>query len=297
MRTRHAGADRRDRRRDAARGARGRPVGGLESGRRVPGGRSRSSGRTPGSSIPIGKVLYESEGWFSEPPRGSRRERRRLHEPPDSSPTTAASVEMVDRAGKRTKLAGDFSTEGGLAWSPDGREVWFTAAETGRQPLALRGHTRRIAPHSRARDRKPDAPGRLPRRPRAHRARRAALGNPGLGSGRRQGTRPLVARLVVGVATSRRTARSSCSARRGRAAAPNYSAYSRRMDGSPPVRLGDGNPYVDLAGREVGALAVGQRERAGDSSAADGSRRGPPDPGRRPLGSGRQLATRRQAAS
>ena len=40
-------------------------------------------------------------------------------------------VVVVDRKGVRTTLSSDWSSSQGLAWSPDGREVWFTASKVG----------------------------------------------------------------------------------------------------------------------------------------------------------------------
>ena len=40
------------------------------------------------------------------------------------------TVAMIDLSGRKTTLAGPFSSLQGLAWSPDGSEVWFTAART-----------------------------------------------------------------------------------------------------------------------------------------------------------------------
>src|SRR6185436_9512433 len=41
------------------------------------------------------------------------------------------SIAAVDRAGKKRIVSKPFATAQGLAWSPDGSEVWFTAAEVG----------------------------------------------------------------------------------------------------------------------------------------------------------------------
>ena len=46
-------------------------------------------------------------------------------------------VAVVDRNGKRTVLSHDWFAEDGLAWSPDGKEVWFTATKSGGMRLAL----------------------------------------------------------------------------------------------------------------------------------------------------------------
>src|SRR5208282_1152554 len=39
------------------------------------------------------------------------------------------SIAMVDRAGKKTTLSGDFSSARGLAWAPSGKEIWYTASK------------------------------------------------------------------------------------------------------------------------------------------------------------------------
>ncbi len=79
---------------------------------------------------PIGKVVYETSGWVGH-----------LRVSPDGNsvafidhPTPnddGGSVAAVDRAGKKRSLSMPFATAQGLAWSPDGSEVWFTAAEIG----------------------------------------------------------------------------------------------------------------------------------------------------------------------
>ncbi|HEV2715842.1 MAG TPA: hypothetical protein VGU64_11310, partial [Terriglobales bacterium] len=43
----------------------------------------------------------------------------------------SGSLVVVDLAGKRKTLAGEWSTIQGLAWSADGTEVWFTASKSG----------------------------------------------------------------------------------------------------------------------------------------------------------------------
>ena len=41
------------------------------------------------------------------------------------------SVMLVDSNGQRKKLTGDWAGEDGLAWSPAGNEIWFTASKSG----------------------------------------------------------------------------------------------------------------------------------------------------------------------
>ena len=40
-------------------------------------------------------------------------------------------VKVVDRAGNVKTLTSDWESEGGIAWRPDGKEIWFTAIEKG----------------------------------------------------------------------------------------------------------------------------------------------------------------------
>src|SRR4029078_11436042 len=43
----------------------------------------------------------------------------------------AGCVCLMALAGNKTTLTGKWAREGGLAWSPKGDEVWFTATEAG----------------------------------------------------------------------------------------------------------------------------------------------------------------------
>src|SRR5262249_19614408 len=40
-------------------------------------------------------------------------------------------ISLIDRAGKRTVLSEGWSSAQGIAWSPDGNEIWFTASDAG----------------------------------------------------------------------------------------------------------------------------------------------------------------------
>ncbi len=79
---------------------------------------------------PIGDVLYETTGWISSP-RLSRDGKRIafLHHPGIGD--NRGQVGLVDLRGRSTMLTDPFSSSGGLAWSPSGEEIWFTAGRTG----------------------------------------------------------------------------------------------------------------------------------------------------------------------
>ncbi len=80
--------------------------------------------------FPIGKPLHDTTGWIGHPRVSPRGDRIAFIDHPlfndDGGP-----VAVVDRAGKKTTLSGNFASARGLAWSPDGSEVWFTAAQVG----------------------------------------------------------------------------------------------------------------------------------------------------------------------
>jgi len=79
---------------------------------------------------PIGKVLYESAGWISNlrfSPKGDRLAFIDHNLLGDDGGT----VSVVDLSGKKSDLTQRWASAFGLAWSPSGDEVWFTATATG----------------------------------------------------------------------------------------------------------------------------------------------------------------------
>ena len=80
--------------------------------------------------FPLGHVLYETPGWISHPrvsPKGDQIAFLDHAIYPDDRGT----VSIVDLAGRKRILSTGWETEQGLAWSPDGNEVWFSAAQAG----------------------------------------------------------------------------------------------------------------------------------------------------------------------
>ncbi len=84
------------------------------------GGRSRLE-------FPLGKTLYEAGGWISLARFSPRGDRIAFIDHPQRG-DNVGSLCMVDLAGKKTTL--DPRGGGGVAWSPDGREVWASAGGT-----------------------------------------------------------------------------------------------------------------------------------------------------------------------
>jgi Tol biopolymer transport system component/predicted Ser/Thr protein kinase len=80
---------------------------------------------------PIGKVLYETTGgWISYPRVGPKGDYVAFIDHPNQG-DDGGSVTVVDLSGNKKKLTRDWYGTGGLAWSSNGEEVWFTASELG----------------------------------------------------------------------------------------------------------------------------------------------------------------------
>lgn len=79
---------------------------------------------------PIGKVLYETEGYISNPRVSPKGDAVAFLDHPVSG-DSRGSVMVVDSSGKKKKLSEDWAGEDGLAWSAIGDEIWFTATKAG----------------------------------------------------------------------------------------------------------------------------------------------------------------------
>ena len=80
--------------------------------------------------FPIGKVLYETVGWISHPRISPQGDRIAFIDHPIPG-DDGGSIAMVDLAGIKQTLTSGWNSVQGLAWSANGEEIWFTAAEVG----------------------------------------------------------------------------------------------------------------------------------------------------------------------
>lgn len=205
--------------------------------------------------LPAGTALFESSGYLSDLRVSPGGDHLAFVEHPIRYDDRGAAV-IVDRRGRRVITSEPFETIDGLAWSPDGREILFSAqAGTGLNSLAVRtlslgGRSRPVL----------SSAGRL----RIHDIAR---------DGRWLVTRDdwrieMVAR-APGEAAERDLSWLDCGIQpllspdgrtllfldQSEAAGPRYAVYMRRTDGSPGVRLGEGSSH-DLSpdGRHVLAI-------------------------------------------
>ena len=75
---------------------------------------------------PIGKVLYEAAGWITYPRLSPKGDRIAFLDHPTLGEDDG-SVALVDLNGHKTILSSGWKNLKGLAWSPGGDEVWFSA--------------------------------------------------------------------------------------------------------------------------------------------------------------------------
>jgi eukaryotic-like serine/threonine-protein kinase len=80
--------------------------------------------------FPLGKVLYEADGWMGNPRVRPDGKTIAFVDHPQAGDDGGA-VTVIDLAGKKTILSDGWDSLQGLAWSPDSSEIWFTATRTG----------------------------------------------------------------------------------------------------------------------------------------------------------------------
>ena len=148
-------------------------------------------------------------------------------------------VVLFDREGRRRVLSEGWASLNGLAWSADGREVWFTATRVGADcalhAVDLEGHVRTLVPAlGRLVLHDVFADGRvlLERTTLKSEVRFRAAGE--------RGERDLSWLDLPRVAQLSADARSILFYESGEGGGPVYASYLRSTDGAVPVRLGTG---------------------------------------------------------
>jgi len=206
-----------------------------------PDGKSLALVRAPGwryrLEYPAGKILYETAGWVSHPRVSPRGDAVAFLDHPQFG-DDAGSVALIDRNGKKTMLSEGWSSAQGLAWSPSGEEVWFSATEAGsaRALYAVtRAGRRRLVAKS---------PGVLTLEDISEDGRALLdhandrLGLIGLGADSK--TRNLSWLDWSRAPILSQDGGTLVFTEEGEGGGPGYSVYLRKPDGSPAVRLGEG---------------------------------------------------------
>ncbi|HEY1251112.1 MAG TPA: protein kinase [Thermoanaerobaculia bacterium] len=203
--------------------------------------------------FPPGKVLYETTGWIGNPRFSPGGDRIAFLDHPITN-DDGGTVAIVDLAGKKTTISPEYATAVGLAWSPDGSEVWYTAAEVGGNralfAATTAGKTRILARvsgnltlHDVARD------GRILM---DHDTNQVGIVGRAAGSAKDVDLTWLDWSLLNDISTDGRFVAFT---ETGEGGGKGYSVYIRGLDGSPAVRLGEGNAQsISPDGKSVLAL-------------------------------------------
>ena len=97
--------------------------------------------------FPLGHVLYETAGWISHARISPKRDQVAFLDHP-IYPDDKGVVSIVDLEGHKRVVSADWGSVEGLAWSADGTEIWFSAAQAGTErhiyAVDLLGHQRLI---------------------------------------------------------------------------------------------------------------------------------------------------------
>jgi serine/threonine protein kinase/WD40 repeat protein len=188
--------------------------------------------------FPIGKVLYETTGYVSDARLSPKGDSIAFMDHPYSQ-DDSGTVALLDLTGKKTTLTSRWNKEGGLAWSPSGDEIWFTATDTGANQslyaVTLSGKVRvviRVPGGIKLQD--------VARNGRVLLARGASrVGTLGLlrGDSRERDLSWLDYSFVADISPDGQTLLFD---EEGEAGGANYTVYIRKADRSPVVKLGEG---------------------------------------------------------
>jgi hypothetical protein len=200
---------------------------------------ARAQGGFSQLEFPIGKALYKTPGWIGDPRISPKGDQIAFLDHPVVG-DDGGNVAVVDLTGDHKILTKNWISEEGLAWSPSGEEIWFTATHEGLgralYAVDLSGKERLLA----------RIPGALTI---------LDTGRDGRVLLKREGSREELKALIDGALQPRELSwfdfslpaglsqdgKTLMFAEVGEAGGSTYGIYIRGTDGSPAVRLGDGN--------------------------------------------------------
>jgi Tol biopolymer transport system component len=189
--------------------------------------------------LPSRKLLYETRGWLSHPrisPRGD------LVAFIDRSlfADDGGKVAVVDGSGAKRTLTGEWNSIMGIAWSRSGDEIWFAADEVGQaralRAVSLQGRQRlllRVPGSLTLHDISRDGKILVTRDDIRFETEVLATGEKNL-----RNLTWLDYTVVTGISPD---GKRILFCETGIGGGPRFSTYLRKIDGSAPVRLGDGS--------------------------------------------------------
>jgi dipeptidyl aminopeptidase/acylaminoacyl peptidase len=199
----------------------------------------RDAGGKSRIEFPMGKTLYETSGHISYARLAPKADRIAFLDHPFPL-DDAGTVAVIDLAGKKTTLTAKWASEGGLAWSSSGDEVWFTATEAGANrslwAVTLSGQLRvvtRVPGGLKLHDVAPSRRVLLTRE-----SPRVGIRGVLQGDSRERDMSFLDYSFAADLSADARTLLFD---EEGEAGGANYTVFLRKSDRSPVVRLGEGN--------------------------------------------------------
>ncbi|HEY6148441.1 MAG TPA: hypothetical protein VIZ69_12105, partial [Thermoanaerobaculia bacterium] len=188
---------------------------------------------------PAGKVLYETTGYVSHPRLSPKGDSIAFLDHPFVG-DDRGSVAIMDLSGKKKTLSDGWESTQGLAWSASGREIWFTATRAGGARSLYA-----VTPGGRERPVLTTPTGIVLQ----------DISRDGRVLVEQNNSRVGFLALLPGEAKERdlsnlewsnfprlfEDGKSVAFSEQGEAGGPGYSVYIRKVDGSPAVRLGEGN--------------------------------------------------------
>jgi eukaryotic-like serine/threonine-protein kinase len=208
---------------------------------------------------PIGHVLYQSNGWISHLRFSPQADKIAFLDHPAVS-DDRGSVSLIDLSGHAQILTPEWESADGLAWSPDGKEIWFTAVEKGTNrdlhAVNLSARTRNIL----------DLPAGMTLQDIAPDGRvLVSLDNErlALATTARQGRTVTLSWHDWNVAKDiSRDGQSVLFEDSSEASGAHYSVAIRKIDGTPPVQLGEGSAgSLSPDGKWAISILTGNPER------------------------------------
>jgi len=187
---------------------------------------------------PVGKVLFDSINWISHPKISPDGKRVAFADHENPAGDDQGSVAVIDPDGHESKLSSGWSSAEGIVWSPAGDEIWFTASNSGSaenlRGVTLAGKLRTIA----------NVPGGMWLQDirngvalmTTHQER---LGIRGLAPGAKE-ERELGWLGWSLLRDISRDGKKVLFEEEADGGGPNYTVFLRDTDGSPPVRIGEG---------------------------------------------------------
>ncbi len=169
-------------------------------------------------------------------------------------------VVVLDRNGGKTAITPEWSSSEGLAWSPRGDEVWFTASATARDSAlyaaSMSGRVRTVVSGSSwlvLHDVSRDGRALIELSTRCQEAQFGRLGQP---------ERSLSWLDMTSVSQLSQDGSLALLNETGAGGGIDYGVYLRRTDGSPPVRVGNGRAAgLSPDGKWVMTIPIRERDR------------------------------------